>query len=321
VNWFSDNWKFLFDGVGGTFVGGLASFLLNKWFDSRKDSTGKQTKVTNSQIVSGSENVQTVHSPTIHGGVVNYAPIVSVTSHSDSIRKFRFVIYAVIVPVAFLGGFVSADLLTTRMPGAVKPVPTADKHGHPQPSDANRDELAVRELQDEISDLIEHKDRVRYSNFDRQQLRNAGYLAERMLAFSDAYLRLRYRYVKYEYAAFALEMAAVFVMPDDHPKAAEYATKAINNADTALLLLKQAEGAYQFDEESRVLLDWVNKEDFGKDRVLYIKADAACLLGKLKNDPTLKSQALETWNQIIPTYRADYPAKGTPELSGCVPTT
>ena len=140
-----------------------------------------------------------------------------------------------------------------------------------------------------------------------------------MSGFSDENLRLRYRYVKYEYAAFAFEMAAVYVMPDT--KAAEYAAKAIENADTALLLFKQAEEAYQVDEESKVSLDWVVKDDSGRDRVLYIKADAECLLGKIKNDPTLKSQALETWNQISPTYRTDLPAKGTPELNGCIPIT
>lgn len=320
MNWFSDNWKILFDGVGGAALLSVFGFLLKHWFGSRKKSTGEQTKATvkaensslvNSPIAGGSQNNQTVNAHTITAGTLNIT-----TAMSGTPRIFVVGIALGVVVIVVLG-----FVYTKRMPGANTPVAVRNSHGHPRPGDANGDELAINELQDSISDLIEYKDRVQISAFNRKQLKDAAYLAERMLGFSDANLRLRYRYVKYEYAAFALEMAAIFVMPDDRATAAEYAANAIKTAGTALALLKQAEGAYPVDEESRVLLDWVNKEDSGKDRVLYIKADAACLLGKVKDDSNLKSQALETWNQIGRIYRADFPAKGTPELSGCVPIT
>ena len=83
-------------------------------------------------------------------------------------------------------------------------------------------------------------------------------------------------------------------------------------------MLKLAEEADPLDDRAKVLLDWAYKDDFGKDRVLYVKADATCLRGRVKSDPVFKSQALETWKQISPTYRADFPATETPELSGCV---
>jgi hypothetical protein len=83
-------------------------------------------------------------------------------------------------------------------------------------------------------------------------------------------------------------------------------------------MLNTAERTYQSDENSRFLLDWVAKDN-GKDRVLYLRAEAECMLATAKNDANLKSQALETWNQIDTSYREKLPAAGTPQLNGCVP--
>jgi hypothetical protein len=321
MSWLSDNWKMLFDGVGGAAVVTAVGYLLKRWIGSERKSTGQHTKVTvevknsplrNSAIAGGSQNNQTVNAHTINTETLN------ITSHASAETNKPVVIFVVLVLFGILTLF-SLRLYTGRIPGVVRHGPDRDSHGHPQPSDANREEIEIRNLQDSISDLVQYKDRVPYSNYNRMQLKDAAYLADRMSGFNDDNLRLRYRYVKYEYTAFAFEMAAVYVMPD--AKAGEYAGDAIKNTETALLLLKQAEQAYQDDEESKVSLDWAVKDDSGRDRVLYIKTDALCLLGKVKNDPALKSQALETWKQISPTYRTNFPARGTPELNGCIPIT
>jgi hypothetical protein len=148
-------------------------------------------------------------------------------------------------------------------------------------------------------------------------LKDAPYLAERILSFNDSDLNPRRRYIKYEYAAFAYVDAAAAAMLDDRPKVEEYASEAIEKANVALTMVKKAEDAYPVDENSRFLLDWV-RSDSGKDRVLYLRADAQCMLGSVRNDSTLRAQAIETWNEITSTYREALPASGNPQLKDCV---
>jgi hypothetical protein len=106
-------------------------------------------------------------------------------------------------------------------------------------------------------------------------------------------------------------------MFDDPPRVELYASQVFKNVSTALSMLDTAEGIYQADENSRFLLDWVIADN-GKDRVLYLRADAECMLGSVKSDPSLKARASETWNLISPNYRAGLPAAGNPQLGACI---
>lgn len=142
-------------------------------------------------------------------------------------------------------------------------------------------------------------------------------MAQRILAFDDASLNPRRRYIKYEYAEYAYVNAAAGAMYADHAKAGEYASLAIKNADIALKMLEAAEQTYQSNKDSQFLLDWVNT-DQGKDRVLYFRAMAECMLATAKIDPSWRGRAGETWNLINVSYRIQYPAAGTRQLDGCV---
>ena len=165
-------------------------------------------------------------------------------------------------------------------------------------------------------DLRQYKESVQYPD-SRRKLKDAPYLAERILSFSDATLNPRRRYIKYEYAAFAYVDAAAAAMIDDPSKVEGYTAQVFKNVDTALSMLDTAERTYATDENSRFLLDWV-VTDNGKDRVLYLRADAECMLGSVNQDSSLKARASETWNSITPVYRAALPATENPQLHACV---
>ena len=222
-----------------------------------------------------------------------------------------------IVAGGALAVFIVLYFFSPGIPGVPKPEPLVDPQGHLLESPANPAELQVIRLQDEIMDLRQYKESVQYPD-SRSKLKDAPYLAERILGFNDSSLNPRRRYIKYEYAAFAYVDAAAAAMFDDRPRVEEYASRVIKNANTALSMLDAADRAYQSDENSRFLLDWVAKDN-GKDRVLYLRAEAECMLATVKNDANLKSQAFETWNQIDAPYREKLPAAGTPQLNGCVP--
>jgi hypothetical protein len=221
---------------------------------------------------------------------------------------------------AVIGGasvvFIALYFASPAIPFVPKPEPLLDPAGHFLKSPANKSEMEVIRLQDEIMDLRQYKESIQYPD-SRRKLKDAPYLAERILSFSDANLNPRRRYIKYEYAAFAYVDAAAAAMYDDPPRVEVYASEVFKNVSTALSLLDTADRTYQTDENSRFLLDWVTKDN-GKDRVLYLRADAECMMGAVKGDSNLNARASETWNLIGPNYRAGLPAAENPQLRGCI---
>jgi hypothetical protein len=215
-----------------------------------------------------------------------------------------------------LAVFIVLYFASPAVPAFPKLQPLVDSVGHLLRSPANKSEMEVIRIQDEIMDLRQYKESVGYPD-SRRKLKDAQYLAERILSFSDADLNPRRRYIKYEYAAFAYVDAAAAAMFDDPSRVEVYTSQVFKNVSTALSMLDKAERSYQTDENSRFLLDWV-VADNGKDRVLYLRADAECMLGSVKNDSSLKARASETWNLISPNYRASLPATRNPQLSACI---
>jgi hypothetical protein len=207
--------------------------------------------------------------------------------------------------------------LTPSIPGVPKPEPLVDPRGDLLESPANESELEVIRLQDQIQDLRQFKESVQQPD-SRRRLTDAPSMAEKILTFSDSNLNPRRRFIKYEFAAFAYVDATAAAMFDDRRMVEEYASRAIENADSALTILDSAKHSYSSDQESRFLLDWIPKHQ-GMDRVLYLRADAECMLGTTRNDASLKSKARVTWDQISSNYQKDLPAAGTPQLSPCVP--
>jgi hypothetical protein len=215
-----------------------------------------------------------------------------------------------------LGIFAILYFFSPAIPGVPKPVPLVDSQGHMLESPANDAELEVIRLQDQIMALREYKESVQQPD-SRRMLKDAPYLAERILSFSDTSLNPRRRFIKYEFAAFAYVDAAASASFDDPQLVKEFAPLAIKNADTALTILDNASRTYQSDKNSRFLLDWIPEHE-GKDRVLYLRADAECLLGTVNKDAAMQAQALRTWSQINSAYRRNLPSEGTPQLSPCV---
>src|SRR6266853_2630542 len=282
--WGAENYQWIFSGIGVLMI----SLAIHHWRKSERERQSN-TKMDNSSLthstVSGLHNTQTVNATTIHAQTGNLRPVISAPAHDDLAktqkpqRKIKRGLVASIAVSVMLA--VTAVLYFSRssLPDAPKHEPRLifDGHGHPRASDANQAELQVIRLQDEIADLRRYKESVQYPD-SRSKLKDATYLAERIMAFSDASLSLSYRYVKYEYGAFAYVDATAAAMFDDRPKVDDYASRAIKHASAALSMLDAAERAYQADENSRFLLDWV-AEDNGKDRVLYLRAEAECMLG------------------------------------------
>ena len=194
--------------------------------------------------------------------------------------------------------------------------PLIDSQGHPLETPANAAEREVIRIQDEIMALREFKESVQQPG-SRRRLQVAPVLAENILKFNDADLTARRRFIKYEFAAYAYVDAAAAAMFDDREQVNAYASKAITNGNKALFVLASAEQTYRSSKDSRILVDWTEHQ--GKDRVLYLLADADCMIGTVKNDERQKSKAFETWKTISSSYRADLPATGTLQLAGCVP--
>jgi hypothetical protein len=81
VNWLSNNYRWIFDGIGGAALIALIAYLLkSRWF-SPTDSAGhwtkaaltaKETSAVNSTAASGSHNTQTVNAPIIHAQSVHF---------------------------------------------------------------------------------------------------------------------------------------------------------------------------------------------------------------------------------------------------------
>jgi hypothetical protein len=75
MSWFSDNYKWLFDGVGGAVALALVGFVFHRWFQSKQEQGGQvaqttlkveDSSVTNSPVAAGSNITQTVNSPTVN---------------------------------------------------------------------------------------------------------------------------------------------------------------------------------------------------------------------------------------------------------------
>jgi hypothetical protein len=63
VDWISDNYKWLFDGVGGAAAVAFLLYLVQRFFKSKSQPASQETSST---IAVGSEISQTVNSPTVH---------------------------------------------------------------------------------------------------------------------------------------------------------------------------------------------------------------------------------------------------------------
>lgn len=69
MNWLSDNWKLLFEGVGGTALVAFFGYLLKRWFEQRQQPSGQEAtqtaqgaaKIEKSPVASGSGITQTIN--------------------------------------------------------------------------------------------------------------------------------------------------------------------------------------------------------------------------------------------------------------------
>jgi hypothetical protein len=223
-----------------------------------------------------------------------------------------------IVAGGALAVFIVLFFFSPKIPGVPKPQPLVDERGNLMSSPANENERQVIHLMYEIMDLREAMLSVKVYPESRKQLESAGPLAEQILSFDDSKLNPRRQYIKYQYAAYGyVDAAAGAIYSNDAVKGGEYASYAIKAADAALSMLNAAKRTYASDSDSRFLYDWVLKDE-GRDRVLYLRAMAACMLASVKGDVSLKSKSLDDWKEINASYRDMYPVSGTPELSGCV---
>jgi hypothetical protein len=223
-----------------------------------------------------------------------------------------------IVAGGALAVFVILYFFSPSIPGFPKPAVLVDDRGNTLQSPANEYELQVIHLMHEIMDLRQYEVSAKTYPESRQKLEGAKNLAANILSFSDSNLNPRRRYIKYEYAAYAFVDAATGAMyEDDRMKAENYASQAVANADSALSMLDAAQNTYGSNADSRFLVDWVRDDD-GRDRVLYLRAMAACELANTAGNTAMNSKALSDWQEINPSFRRKYPASGTPELAGCV---
>jgi hypothetical protein len=78
MRWLFDNYKWLFDGVGGTVVIGLIGLWYRHWRKRQREDqapsstlTAQGAKVENSPVASGSGITQTINSPTINLSLPN----------------------------------------------------------------------------------------------------------------------------------------------------------------------------------------------------------------------------------------------------------
>jgi hypothetical protein len=89
VKWFAENYKWLFDGVGGAAVLAIIGYMIHRYRRSggRKGSavlTAQSAKVVNSPVASGSGITQTINSPTIN------LSLPEATAPSTPLRFFNF---------------------------------------------------------------------------------------------------------------------------------------------------------------------------------------------------------------------------------------
>jgi hypothetical protein len=88
VNWLSDNWRLLFDGVGGTAVVTFIGYLCKQWWESRHRPSGEgatlmaeRATVSDSPVASGSGNTQNINSPTtINVSLPHPSPVQAATA-------------------------------------------------------------------------------------------------------------------------------------------------------------------------------------------------------------------------------------------------
>jgi hypothetical protein len=86
VNWFSDNWKVLFDGVGGLAAVALIGYICKRWWESRQRPgqgaalMAEQARVSDSPVASGSGITQNVNSPTINVSIPHPSPVQATTA-------------------------------------------------------------------------------------------------------------------------------------------------------------------------------------------------------------------------------------------------
>jgi hypothetical protein len=79
MQWLSENYNWLFDGIGALLVMAVLGYLVRRILRNRQKGsaalTAQGAKVMNSPVASGSNNTQTVHAPTIHAQTVNYGHV------------------------------------------------------------------------------------------------------------------------------------------------------------------------------------------------------------------------------------------------------
>jgi hypothetical protein len=87
VNWLSDNWKVLFDGVGGMAAVAFIGYICKRWWASRQRPSGQgstlmaeRARVSDSPVASGSGITQNVNSPTINVSIPHPSPVQATTA-------------------------------------------------------------------------------------------------------------------------------------------------------------------------------------------------------------------------------------------------
>jgi hypothetical protein len=100
VNWLSDNWKILFDGIGTAAAVASIGYVCKRWFESRQQPSGqpatlmaKEGRVSDSPVASGSGITQNINSPTtINLGVPHSSPVPTTKSPQPEPKyNLRFV--------------------------------------------------------------------------------------------------------------------------------------------------------------------------------------------------------------------------------------
>lgn len=89
MRWFSENYKWLFDGIGGAAVIAAIGYFIHRFLGSRDQGsaalTAQGSKVINSPVVSGSGITQTINSPTTTMNVLTGS-----ATPSTPLRFFNF---------------------------------------------------------------------------------------------------------------------------------------------------------------------------------------------------------------------------------------
>jgi hypothetical protein len=96
VNWLSENWKLLFEGVGGTAVVAFIGYVCKRWFESRQRPSSQEAtltaqgaRVSDSPVASGFGITQNVNSPTIHVTLPSLLAPAIAAPQPDSARAER----------------------------------------------------------------------------------------------------------------------------------------------------------------------------------------------------------------------------------------